>query len=194
MAAAAMMPKSAAGDGAGKTIEETYRKKTHLEHILLRPDAYIGSVEKHIQYLWVYEDGAMVFRDVRFVPGLYKIFEDPRQYRQQAAARPLHGLPPGGHRHRGRLHLRLQQRRRRARGDRIYMPEMMFGHLLASGSGRDGYGAKFANIFSTEFVVETADGRRQKKYKQVLTYVIIADPVRNGMSDYNEESLLVREQ
>jgi hypothetical protein len=70
----------------------------------------------------------------------------------------------------------------------------MFGHLLASGSGRDGYGAKLANIFSAEFVIETADGRRQKKYKQVLTYVIIADPVRNGTSDYNEESLLVREQ
>jgi DNA topoisomerase-2 len=76
MDAAATEPKSAAGGGAGNTIEETYRKKTHLEHILLRPDAYIGSVEKHIQYLWVYEDGAMVFRDVRFVPGLYKIFDE----------------------------------------------------------------------------------------------------------------------
>lgn len=30
----------------GKTIEETYQKKTQLEHILLRPDTYIGSVEK----------------------------------------------------------------------------------------------------------------------------------------------------
>jgi DNA topoisomerase-2 len=33
--------------------------------------------------------------------------------------------------------------------------------------GRNGYGAKLTNIFSTEFVIETADGRRLKKYKQV---------------------------
>jgi DNA topoisomerase-2 len=27
------------------TIEQIYQKKTQLEHILLRPDTYIGSVE-----------------------------------------------------------------------------------------------------------------------------------------------------
>jgi hypothetical protein len=30
----------AAGVGKGKTIEQTYTKKTQLEHILLRPDTY----------------------------------------------------------------------------------------------------------------------------------------------------------
>lgn len=59
----------------------------------------------------------------------------------------------------------------------IYVPEMIFGHLLTSSNyddsekkttgGRNGFGAKLANIFSTEFVIETADGERQKKYKQV---------------------------
>jgi hypothetical protein len=28
-----------------KTVEEIYQKKTPLEHILLRPDTYIGTVE-----------------------------------------------------------------------------------------------------------------------------------------------------
>ena len=32
--------------------------------------------------------------------------------------------------------------------------------------GRNGYGAKLANIFSTEFIVETCDGCRQKRYRQ----------------------------
>ncbi|XP_050145535.1 uncharacterized protein LOC126621169 isoform X2 [Malus sylvestris] len=32
--------------------------------------------------------------------------------------------------------------------------------------GRKGYSAKLMNIFSTEFIIETADGMRQKKYKQ----------------------------
>ena len=31
--------------------------------------------------------------------------------------------------------------------------------------GRNGYGAKLANIFSTEFTIETCDGKNQ--YKQV---------------------------
>ena len=34
--------------------------------------------------------------------------------------------------------------------------------------GRNGYGAKLANIFSTEFVIETCDGVRSKRYKQVF--------------------------
>ena len=33
--------------------------------------------------------------------------------------------------------------------------------------GRNGFGAKLTNIFSTEFVVETCDGQRGRRYKQV---------------------------
>ena len=35
--------------------------------------------------------------------------------------------------------------------------------------GRNGYGAKLANIFSTRFVVATADGRRGRRYEQVFS-------------------------
>jgi DNA topoisomerase-2 len=31
--------------GHQKTLEETYQKKDLREHILLRPDSYIGSIE-----------------------------------------------------------------------------------------------------------------------------------------------------
>lgn len=34
--------------------------------------------------------------------------------------------------------------------------------------GRNGYGAKLANIFSREFVVETSDSSEGKKFKQVF--------------------------
>jgi DNA topoisomerase-2 len=59
-----------------KSIGETYRKKTQLEHSLLRPDTYVRSIEKRTQTLWVYEDEEMVSRSVTFVPGLYKIFDE----------------------------------------------------------------------------------------------------------------------
>ena len=32
--------------------------------------------------------------------------------------------------------------------------------------GRNGYGAKLANIFSTEFTIETCDGKRLRRYRQ----------------------------
>ncbi len=35
--------------------------------------------------------------------------------------------------------------------------------------GRNGYGAKLANIFSTEFIIETCDGKSQ--YKQVRVHL-----------------------
>ncbi|KAJ2762850.1 DNA topoisomerase 2, partial [Coemansia nantahalensis] len=60
-----------------------------------------------------------------------------------------------------------------------YVPELIFGHLLTSSNyndnqekitgGRNGYGAKLCNIFSREFIVETADATAQKKYHQVFT-------------------------
>ena len=35
------------------SVEKTYQKKTQLEHILLRPDSYVGSVEKNKAQMWV---------------------------------------------------------------------------------------------------------------------------------------------
>jgi hypothetical protein len=54
---------------------------------------------------------------------------------------------------------------------------MIFGHLLTSSNyndeeekvtgGRNGYGAKLCNIFSTSFVVETAAKEYKRSFKQV---------------------------
>ena len=35
--------------------------------------------------------------------------------------------------------------------------------------GRNGYGAKLANIFSTHFCVETADGTRLRRFTQTFS-------------------------
>mmetsp|Transcript_78448 Transcript_78448/g.139080 ORF Transcript_78448/g.139080 Transcript_78448/m.139080 type:complete len:1248 (-) Transcript_78448:91-3834(-) len=166
----------------GKTIEQIYQKKTQLEHILLRPDTYVGSVEPQQQELWVFDSvqSRMVHRNISYVPALYKIFDeilvnaadnfmrDPEHMntikvdidQQQGKISVWNngkGLPVVIHKEHG-----------------IYVPELVFGNLLTSDNyndgdckvvgGRNGYGAKLTNIFSTEFIVETADG--QKKYKQ----------------------------
>lgn len=60
----------------GKAIEEIYQKKSQLEHILLRPDTYIGSTEKQQQTLWVHDGEKMVFKNITYAPGLFKIFDE----------------------------------------------------------------------------------------------------------------------
>jgi len=184
----AKAPAKSRAAAGGKTIEEMYQKKSQLEHILLRPDTYIGSIEKHTQTLWVYEKDEMVQRPVTYVPGLYKIFDEilvnaadnkQRDAKMDSVQVVIDveqnlisvcnsgaGVPVEIHQEEG-----------------IYVPEMIFGHLLTSSNyddnvkkttgGRNGYGAKLTNIFSTEFIIETADGKRLKKYKQVLNRLLL---------------------
>lgn len=63
--------------------------------------------------------------------------------------------------------------------EKIYIPELIFGHLLSSSNydddekkltgGRNGYGAKLANIYSTEFIIDTADKNTHQRYVQTWT-------------------------
>ena len=62
--------------------------------------------------------------------------------------------------------------------EKIYVPELVFGHLLTSSNyddsdkkvtgGRNGFGAKLTNIFSKKFTITVCDPERNKKYKQVF--------------------------
>uniref|UniRef100_A0A8R7V302 DNA topoisomerase 2 n=1 Tax=Triticum urartu TaxID=4572 RepID=A0A8R7V302_TRIUA len=154
------------------------RKNTPLEQILLRPDTHVGSVEKHTQTLWVYEEGAMVYRPVTYVPALYNIFDeilvqaadnlqrDPSMDSLRVdidVERCCISVYNNGN----GVPIEIHQE------EDLYMPEMIFGHLLTSSNydanERKTTGVILANIFSTEFVIETADGRRQKNYKQVFS-------------------------
>ena len=77
---------------------------------------------------------------------------------------------------------------------------MIFGHLLTGSNydddeekvtgGRNGYGAKLCNIFSTKFTLDTADSKTKKKYKQVWTdnmsNMCPADITANKGEDYTQ--------
>ena len=62
--------------------------------------------------------------------------------------------------------------------EKMYVPTMIFGHLLTGSNfddneqkttgGRNGYGAKLANVFSTKFIVECLDGENGLKFKQIV--------------------------
>eukprot|EP00964_Phaeocystis_antarctica_P029170 scaffold16436_cov67-Phaeocystis_antarctica.AAC.2 len=61
-----------------KTVEETYQKLTQHEHILQRPDTYVGSIEVNTHEMWCMDpdEGRMKQQKMSYVPGLYKIFDE----------------------------------------------------------------------------------------------------------------------
>ncbi len=120
-------------------------------------------------------------KQIVFVPGFYKIFDeiivnaadnkqrDPTMNRIEvvinAEEQSISVLNNG----RG-IPIQLHKEHK------VYVPELIFGHLLTGSNfddeeqkttgGRNGYGAKLANIFSTKFIVETADSSSSQQYKQ----------------------------
>ncbi|KAM9749061.1 DNA topoisomerase 2-alpha [Dama dama] len=164
------------------SIERIYQKKTQLEHILLRPDTYIGSVESVTQQMWVYdEDTGINYREVTYVPGLYKIFDeilvnaadnkqrDPKMSCIRITIDPENNLISIWNNGKGIPVVEHKV-------EKMYVPALIFGQLLTSSNyddeekkvtgGRNGYGAKLCNIFSTKFTVETASREYKKMFKQ----------------------------
>lgn len=58
-----------------RPVEEIYQKKTQQEHILLRPDSYIGPIEANTQTAWVLDEatGRMKQSEITYVPGRIRI-------------------------------------------------------------------------------------------------------------------------
>src|SRR5690606_36354001 len=59
-----------------KSVEETYTKKTLHEQILSSPDSYIGSTINDEFEMWVIENQKMIFKQISYPPGLYKIYDE----------------------------------------------------------------------------------------------------------------------
>ena len=160
-------------------VSQKYQKKSHLQHIKERPDTYIGSCEARTEYMWVMDDDRMVQREVSYVPGFLKIFDEilvnaADNKRRDSSMKSIRvtinqdvisvendgqGIPIVMH-----------------ETEKMWVPQMVFGELLSGDNyddddervvgGRNGYGAKLANIFSTTFCVETIDSKAGKRYTQ----------------------------
>ncbi|KAI0870975.1 DNA topoisomerase [Hypoxylon argillaceum] len=167
-----------------KTATETYQKLTQLEHILKRPDTYIGSIERTEQSMWVFNKETLQMElrpHVGFVPGLYKIFDeilvnaadnkqrDPSMTHMKIIINRAEGFISVENNGKG-IPVEMHEK------EKVYVPELVFGHLLAGSNfddnekktvgGRNGYGAKLCNVFSTEFTLECQDSKNGKRYKQ----------------------------
>ena len=186
-----------------ETIEEQYQKVTQYEHILKRPDSYIGSIEFQKERLWVYnsETEKLEFREVKYVPGLFKIFDEilvnaADNYQNDKSMKFIRvsidranntiKVKNGGRGIPIEIHKKYH----------MYVPQLIFGNLLTSSNynddvkkvtgGRNGYGAKLTNIYSKTFIVETAYKESKKKYYQKFyNNMLKFDPPK--IEDYDKE-------
>lgn len=170
-----------------KTIEEKYQKKNLHEHILHSPDTYIGSIEDKTCHMWIYNENAgesdakMIYKEITYVPGFYKICDEIL-------------VNAADHSNRcktcNKIKINIDQESGKItvwnNGDgidvvehkkhNILVPSMLFCDLLTSTNydkneektvgGKNGFGAKLANIYSTEFIIETLDAKRDLNFVQ----------------------------
>jgi DNA topoisomerase-2 len=163
-----------------KTIEQKFKKLSEVEHVLLRPGRYIGSITPHTEDAYVYDlaSKTMVKKSVTYNPGFVKLFDEVISNSVDHSKRPEgKGLDI--------IRVEVDQ----AKGEiSIYdnggipvvkhseynqwVPEMIFELRAGSNfddddqamlTGQNGEGAALTNIFSTKFVVETCDGKNKFK-------------------------------
>ena len=146
-------------------------------------DTYIGSAQPLTEKMWIFDEATekIEHKEITYTPGLYKIFDEilvnaadnkERDKKMDTIRIDINaekneikvynngkGIPIVMH-----------------KDENMFVPTMIFGHLLTSSNfndeeekvtgGRNGYGAKLCNVFSTKFVVETACKEYKKEFKQ----------------------------
>ncbi|CAI4230478.1 unnamed protein product [Auanema sp. JU1783] len=161
-----------------------YIRMTPREHVLLRPDSYIGSTNVFENYpIWLYnrEKKEMELKYSSFSPGLLKIFDEilinaaDNKYRDQTMSKIKISVDSG------RKSISVWNN---GKGlpivehpiEKMYVPTLIFGNLLTSSNyndeqdkyigGRNGYGAKLCNIYSEFFEVETVSKSNGLQFRQ----------------------------
>jgi len=161
-----------------KTLEQTFSKLTDVEHVLLRPARYIGSVVEHTGDTWLLDKKRLKFEKTQacWNPALVKLFDEilsnsvDESKRENSKLDTIKiiidretgiltvsdngGIPVEIHKDHNQ-----------------YIPEMIFTELRSGsnfddnlqndGTGQNGEGSSLTCIFSTCFEITTCDGKKK---------------------------------
>lgn len=161
-------------------MSDRYVKLSQRDHVLLRPDTYVGSVQKETIDDYVVNDNKIIRKAVSYVPAFLKIFDEILTnsadcFNRGASMTTLKVTIETDHVtvFNDGCSIPIEQHEK----EKLYVPELIFGNLLTgenfddsqerTGAGRNGYGSKLTNIFSKIFNVQIFDG--SKKYVQTWT-------------------------
>ena len=161
---------------------------TALEHIEKKPDTYIGAIEEDEMKGWrLNDDNKFKYEKMRWVPGLYKCFDEAIVNARDHAIR---------------MSLSKEKKKHLVKNievaykdgvisimndgngidiakhpkDKLWIPEMIFMHLRTSTNyddeekklvgGKNGFGIKLVFVFAEWGEIETVDHIRKLKYTQ----------------------------
>ena len=159
------------------SIEKKYQKLTDTEHVLLRPGMYIGSVKPHTEevYLLDRRSWKLTPKEITYNPGFLKLFDEivsnsVDEHKRNPKLNQVKvninidtnkisiwdngGIPV-------EIHKEYNE----------WVPEMIFSNLKTGSNfddteertvvGTNGVGSTLTNIFSTEFTIDTCDGKKR---------------------------------
>lgn len=189
--------------------ENKYKKMTELEHLLHRPDMYVGSIERITENVCVLDhtSGKPVMKSasVEYCPALLKIIDEAivnildhnwrmttanaktnkskmtKSKKAQAILQQVHDVKVSVddttkevtiYNDGEGIDIAMHSQHN------VYIPELIFAHFRTGTNfddtdnkctgGKNGYGIKLVNAFSTRFEIETVDRRSQLKYTQLF--------------------------
>lgn len=163
------------------SIDKKFKKLDDIEHVILRPGMYIGSIKPHTSNKWlINEEGNAESKEVTYNPGFLKIFDEiitnsvDESKRKGSKLNTIKvkitntdisiwdngGIPVIKHSE-----------------HKEWIPEMIFSNLKSgsnfddeeqrSWAGTNGVGSTLTNIYSTNFSISTCDGKNY--FKQVFS-------------------------
>jgi len=184
---------------AKKTVEEIYTGKTLHEHILSASDTYIGSTKSDPKKMFVFDESneKIIEETINYVPGLFKIFDEilVNARDQTVRDKTCKNININIDKTTGEISVSndgVSIPIEMHNTYKIYVPEFIFSRLLSSQNydtkgkqvgGKNGYGAKLANIYSKKFIVHIigVDSSNKKlEYKQEF---------RNNMYDIGKPEI-----
>ncbi len=182
-----------------KKVSEIYQKMEHAEHIYKKPDTYTGSCENEQYLNYILQSNtdnkhSIIQKTITWTPAFYKCFDEllVNAYDHKKRMDKVMETAKDGQYPVSIIKVNINDDQSISfynDGDgiqieymeehKMYPPELIFGSLLTSTNyddneqrewgGRNGYGAKLANIFSKRFEIETICHINQKKFKQEFT-------------------------
>ena len=162
-----------------KKIAEKYQQLSEVEHVLLRPGMWVGSIKDEERSCFVYDidEEKMIIKDIVYAPAMLKLFDEVLsnscdEYRRKDNM----GL--------NKITIKINKKEQeisvidnggipivKHKEAKMYVPEFIFGQLRTSSNyddtedrnviGTNGVGSSLTNIFSKKFTVISCDKKNQ---------------------------------
>lgn len=171
------------------SLSTKYQQKTEKEHILERPDTYVGSIQMTSENMYVFKDGKIKEETIDYIPALYKLFDESIvNCRDHAIRTQLKKKKFLMTEDVTKINVEIANNRITLTNNGegidvakhpdydLWIPEMIFGHLRTSANfndkeekttgGKNGFGFKLVLVWSTWGMIETVDAKRSLIYTQ----------------------------